>query len=174
VGSGVPEEPSPPEDESEGGAVLAGGGAVSVELVSVEVLSVEPVSVEVSAELVSVEVSAELVAVAVAVELRVVVELSEDPVVSVDVELVRLVQLEIEVTLERSVPFRLVGRSLAGTMHVVVVFAPPVTFERDEVSVILVVFEAETAVELEAIARHAGGGVGTSLKESSHTLALAV
>jgi hypothetical protein len=93
------------------------------------------------------------------------VELSEDPVVLVDVELVRLVQLEVEVTLERSVPFRPAirpGSSLAGTKHVVVVLALPVAFERNEVSVTLA---AEAAVRLEASARHAGGGVGMSLKE---------
>ena len=40
-----------------------------------------------------------------------------------------------------------------GTKHVVVVFAIPVTFKRDEVFVTLEEFEAETAVKLEAIAR---------------------
>ena len=57
-------------------------------------------------------------------------------------------------------------------MHVVVVvLALPVTFEfeRDEVSVRLVALEAESAVEL-AFARHAGGGVGISLKETAITL----
>ena len=45
-------------------------------------------------------------------------------------------------------------------------------FERDEVSVRLMMFapevvlEAESAVEL-ALARHAGGGVGISLKETA-------
>ncbi len=56
----------------------------------------------------------------------------------------------------------------------VVVFALPVTFEfeRDEVSVRLLVFapevvlEAESAVE-SAFARHAGVGVGISLKETA-------
>jgi hypothetical protein len=55
-------------------------------------------------------------------------------------------------------------RSLAGTKHVVVVFAVPLAFEKDEVSVRLVVFEAEAAAELEAIARHAGGIAGISLE----------
>lgn len=55
------------------------------------------------------------------------------------------------------------------TTHVVVVLF---TFERDEVFVRLVAFapdvvlEAESAVEL-AFARHAGGGVGISLKETA-------
>ncbi len=56
----------------------------------------------------------------------------------------------------------------------VVVFALPVTFEfeRDDVSVRLVVFalevmlEAASAVEL-AFARHAGGGVAMILKETA-------
>jgi len=60
---------------------------------------------------------------------------------------------------------------------VVVVFALPVTFEfeRDEVSVRLVVFvpevmfEADSEVDL-AFARHAAGGVGMSLKETAVTL----
>lgn len=119
-GSNIPEEePSPPEDNPEGGAVLAGGAelseveslvlvavvGVSVVFVCVEEVSVEPVSVEVSVELVSVEVElvsmevspepvsvelpAGLVAVAVSVEL-VVLELFKELVLSEDVELVRL------------------------------------------------------------------------------------
>lgn len=49
----------------------------------------------------------------------------------------------------------------------VVVFALLLTFEfeRDEVFAPEVVLEAENAVEL-AFARHAGGGVGISLKET--------
>jgi len=49
------------------------------------------------------------------------------------------------------------GRSLGETRQVVLVFVLPVTFEIDEVSV-----RFETAVEFEANARHAGGGVGIS------------
>ena len=45
-----------------------------------------------------------------------------------------------------------------------VVFAVLLAFEIDEVSVRLVVFEAEAAAELEAIARHAGGIAGMSLE----------
>ena len=78
---------------------------------------------------------------------------------SVDVESVTPVQLEI--ILLMSVPLR-PERLLAGTKHVVVVFAVPLTFEKDEVSVRLVAFEAAT--ELEAIARHAGGIAGMSLE----------
>lgn len=127
--------------------VLVAVVAVSVESVSVGEVSVELVSVEASPEPVSVELPAELVSVAVPVELM-VVGLSEEPVVSEDVELVRLVQLSLDVALERSVPFRLdirARRSLAETTYVVVVvFALPVTFEleRDEVSVRSVVLEA--------------------------------
>jgi len=57
---------------------------------------------------VSVELPAELVAVAISVD----VELSEELVVSEDVELVRLVQLsiDVDVTFERSVSFRLAMR----------------------------------------------------------------
>jgi len=130
-GSNIPEEvPLSPEVDPEGGAVLAGGAelseveplvlaaaiAVSVvpasieEEVSVELASVgvspEPVSVEVSPEPASVELPAELVAVAISVGL-VVVELTKELVGSEDVELVKLVQLLIDVALERSVPFRL-------------------------------------------------------------------
>lgn len=56
----------------------------------------------------SVELPAELVAVAISVD----VELSEELVVSEDVELVRLVQLsiDVDVTFERSVSFRLAMR----------------------------------------------------------------
>jgi len=83
-GSNIPEEePSPSEDDPEGGAVPAGGTeslvlvavvVVSVVFVSVEEVSAELVSVEVSAEPVPVELPAELLAVSVEV---VVVELSE-------------------------------------------------------------------------------------------------
>jgi hypothetical protein len=72
--------------------------------------------------------------------------------------------------LERSVPFMpdiRLGRSLGETRQVVVVFVLPVTFEIDEVSV-----RFETAVEFEANARHAAGGVGMSLKDGGHTLAV--
>jgi hypothetical protein len=115
-GSIIPEEElSPLEDDP----VLAGGAelsefeslvlvvvvAESVAFVSVEEGSVELVSVEVSSEPVSVELSAGPVAVAESVEL-VVVELSEELVVLEDVEL-GLVQLLIDVALERSVSFRL-------------------------------------------------------------------
>jgi len=57
---------------------------------------------------VSVELPAELVAVAISVD----VELSEELVVSEDVESVRLVQLsiDVDVTFERSVSFRLAMR----------------------------------------------------------------
>lgn len=65
--------------------------------------------------------------------------------------------------------------SLAGTKHVVVVvFALPVTFESDEVSVRLVVFEAETPVVLAAIARHAGGIAGMSLERNSSRTLVAI
>jgi hypothetical protein len=113
---------------------------------------------------------------------------SAAPVSPRDVELVMVVQLEEDVKLERSVlfmPIRLV-MLLAGSRHVVVVTlallvmfeiddvsvrlaesAPEVMFEVDDVSVRLaelapeVMFEA-VAVEFEASARHAGGGVGMS------------
>jgi hypothetical protein len=105
-GSVIPEEElSPLEDDP----VLTGGAELSefesLVLVVVVAESVELVSVEVSSEPVSVELSAGPVAVAESVEL-VVVELSEELVVSEDVEL-GLVQLLIDVALERSVSFRL-------------------------------------------------------------------
>jgi hypothetical protein len=60
--------------------------------------------------------------------------------------------------------------SLGETRHAVVVFVPSVTFELDEVSVTLEIAEpSETAVEFENNARHAGGGVGMSLKIDSYT-----
>lgn len=109
-GSNVPEEPSPAADDPEGGAVLARGAelsevelvlatvvAVLVEFVSVEEESVELMSVELFPEPMPVELSAE----------GVVVELSDELVGSEDVELVWLVQLLADATLERSVPFML-------------------------------------------------------------------
>jgi hypothetical protein len=67
-------------------------------------------------------------------------------------------------------PFIRLETSLGETRHVVVLFAPSVTFEMDEVSVILEIAEpSETAVEFENNARHAGGGVGMSLKIDSYT-----
>jgi len=95
-----------------------------------------------------------------------------------DVELVKVVQLYVDVRfeLERSVPFRLAirpGRSLGETRHVVVVFVPAlsVIFEIDEGSVRFELFAPETPVEFESNARHAGGGVGMSLKDGGHCLA---
>jgi len=95
---------------------------------------------------------------------------SAAPVSPRDVELVMVVQLAEDVKLERSVlfmPIRLVMLP-AGSRHVVVVtLALLVMFEIDDVSVRLaesapeVMFEA-VAVEFEASARHAGGGVGMS------------
>jgi hypothetical protein len=83
--------------------------------------------------------------------------------------------------LDRSVPFMPAirpGRSLGETRHVVVVLVLSVTFERDEVSVRFVSvpdvkFEAAVALAItETFARHAGGGVGMSLKDGSRTLAI--
>jgi hypothetical protein len=176
-GSDVPEEPptpfpvSSPPSPAEDDSVLAGGAE---ELVSVgeaepsEVVPLVAAAVEAAVELVavaeyvkleSVEVSVELAS--VAVDVLVLVELSEELLASVDVELAVLVQLDTILLI--SVSLR-PERSPAGTKHVVVVFAIPVTFEKDEVSVRLEEFEAETAVELEAIARHAGGIAGMSLE----------
>jgi hypothetical protein len=70
------------------------------------------------------------------------------------------------------------GRALGATRQLVVVLVPAVTFEVEEVSVIFdvstpeVTFETDvmldTDVEFES-ARHAGGGVGRSLKDHSQT-----
>jgi hypothetical protein len=117
-GSNIPEEePSPPEDDPEGGTVLVGGAelsevaspvpvavVVSVAFVSVEEVFVELISVEVSSEALSVELPAELVAVAVSVELVV----RTGRTTSIGRHRVGQVgSILIDVALERSVSFRL-------------------------------------------------------------------
>jgi len=186
AGSNIPEEPesASPEGEAGGGEVLAGG---SEELVSVGWAGLS-VLVEVSGgrELVvsggvsspesspepSPESSSESSP-----------ESSPEPssggVASeggVSVELFKVVQLNADVRLEKSVPFMpaiRLGRALGATKHVVVVFvaALSVIFEVGEGSVRFELLAPETPVEFESNARHAGGGVGMSLKDGGQCLA---
>jgi len=197
AGSNIPEEPESPSPEGEagGGEVLAGG---SEELVSVGWAELS-VLVEVSGgrELVvsggvsspesspepspesspesspgsSPESSPEPSSGGVVSEGGVSVEFDRA------VGLVKAVQLNIDVKLEKSVTFipaiRL-GRALGATKHVVLVLVPAlsVIFEVGEGSVRFELLAPETPVGFESNARHAGGGVGMSLKDGGHILAI--
>ena len=85
------------------------------------------------------------------------------------------VQLNADVRLEKVVPFRLairLGRALGETRHVVVAFVPAllVIFEIDEGFVAFKLLAPGNPVENNA--RHACGGVGMSLKDNGHSLAM--
>ena len=178
AGSNIPEEPesASPEGEAGGGEVLAGGPE---ELVSVGWAGLS-VLVEVSGGrelVVSGGVSSPESSPEPSPESS--PESSSGGVTSeggVSVELFKVVQLNADVRLEKSVPFMpaiRLGRALGATKHVVVVLVPAlsVIFEVGEGSVRFELLAPETPVEFESNARHAGGGVGMSLKDGGQRLA---
>lgn len=189
VGSETPEDPLSEDVVSSGGGVSLGGDEVLVSAGGgrlVEVLVSVLVSVLVESSVVSSVVSVSVESSGGVKSLvSVILDGGDKSVVSVEfdtvVELVGSVQLKSEVMLERSVLFIRAEIWLAGIRQVVVVvvLTPDVRFERDVASVRLVLFAPavtfeiiegsvmvvlETTVEPDIFPIHAGGGVGKSLK----------